>query len=69
MLFVQGTQDKLAEPALIGPVVAALESATLHEVEAADHSFHVPKRSGRTDREVMTEILDAVAAWGRAIVA
>ena len=69
MLFVQGTQDKLAEPGLIGPVVAALESATLHEVEAADHSFHVPKRSGRTDREVMTEILDAVAAWGRAIVA
>jgi predicted alpha/beta-hydrolase family hydrolase len=68
MLFVQGTQDKLAEPALIGPVVAAQGSASLHQVEAADHSFHVPARSGRTDREVMTEILDAVAAWIRAIV-
>lgn len=67
MLFVQGTQDKLAEPALIGPVVSALGSATLHQVEAADHAFHVPARSGRTDREVMTEILDAVAAWVRAI--
>ena len=69
MLFVQGTQDKLAEPALIGPVVAGLGSASLHEVKAADHAFHVPARSGRSDREVMTEILDAVAAWGRAIVA
>jgi predicted alpha/beta-hydrolase family hydrolase len=67
MLFVQGTQDKLAEPALLGPVVSALGSATLHQVEAADHAFHVPARSGRTDREVMTEILDAVAAWVRAI--
>jgi uncharacterized protein len=67
MLFVQGTQDKLAEPALIGPVVAALGSASLHQVEAADHSFHVPARSGRNDGEVMTEILDAVAAWVRGI--
>jgi uncharacterized protein len=69
MLFVQGTQDKLAEPALIGPVVAALGSATLHEVEAADHAFHVPARSGRNDREVMTEILDTIAAWVRTIAA
>jgi uncharacterized protein len=68
MLFVQGTQDKLAEPALIGSVVAALGSASLHPVEAADHSFHVPARSGRTDREVMTEVLDTVAAWVRTIV-
>ena len=68
LLFVQGTQDKLAEPALIRPVVAALESATLHEVVAADHSFHVPARSGRNDRQVMTEILDAVAAWVGTIV-
>ena len=68
MLFVQGTQDKLAEPALIGPVVAALGSASLHRVEAADHSFHVPARSGRTDREVMAEVLDTVSAWVRAIV-
>ena len=67
MLFVQGTQDKLAETALIRPAVAALGSASLHEVAAADHAFHVPARSGRTDREVMTEILDAVAAWVRAM--
>ena len=37
--------------------------ATLHLVKEADHSFHVLKRSGRNDREVMDEVLDAFAAW------
>jgi uncharacterized protein len=64
MLFLQGTNDKLAELQLLKPVVEKLKPlATLHLVEAADHSFHVPARSGRNDREVMNEILDALAAW------
>jgi hypothetical protein len=68
MLFLQGTNDKLAELQLLKPVVEKLKLlATLHLVEAADHSFHVPARSGRNDREVMNEILDALAAWVAAI--
>jgi predicted alpha/beta-hydrolase family hydrolase len=64
MLFVQGTRDGLAELKLLEPVVQNLgPSATLHRVEGADHSFHVPARSGRNDREVMNEILDTFAAW------
>ena len=64
MLFVQGTRDSLAELKLLEPVVKSLgPSATLHRVEGADHSFHVPARSGRNDREVMNEILDRFAAW------
>lgn len=64
MLFVQGTNDGLAELDLLKPVVASLgRRATLHLLEGADHSFHVPKRSGRTDSEVMDEALDAFAAW------
>jgi predicted alpha/beta-hydrolase family hydrolase len=64
MLFLQGTADKLAEPDLLKPVVKKLGArATMHLVDGADHSFHVPKRSGRSDREVMAEILDAFAAW------
>jgi predicted alpha/beta-hydrolase family hydrolase len=64
MLFLQGTNDKLAELQLLKPVVEKLKPlATLHVIEAADHSFHVPARSGRNDREVMSEILDALAAW------
>ena len=64
MLFMQGTRDGLAELKLLEPVVKSLgPSATLHRVEGADHSFHVPARSGRNDREVMNEILDTFAAW------
>jgi len=50
--------------ALIEPVVKRLgQAATLHLVEGADHSFHVLARSGRNDREVLAEILDALADW------
>lgn len=63
-LFLQGTNDKLAEVALIEPVVEAMgPAATLHLVKDADHSFHVPKRSGRTDLDVLNEVLDVFAAW------
>ena len=64
MLFLQGTRDALAELSLLEPVVKGLgKLATLHLVSEADHSFHVLARSGRNDGEVMTEVLDAFAAW------
>ena len=64
MLFLQGTRDALAELSLVEPVVKGLgKLATLRLVKEADHSFHVLARSGRNDREVMTEVLDAFAAW------
>ncbi|MEA2830038.1 MAG: uncharacterized protein QOF22_786 [Bradyrhizobium sp.] len=70
LLFVQGTRDKLAELRLLEPVVTDLgPSASVHLVSEADHSFHVLARSGRNDREVMDEILDAVVAWIGAIEA
>jgi len=68
MLFLQGARDALAEVALIEPVVKRLgPPATLHLVDGADHSFHVLARSGRNDREVSCEILDAFAGWAGAI--
>ena len=64
MLFLQGTRDALAEPAMIEPLCRQLGSrATLQLFEGADHSFHVPARSGRTDAQVMSDMLDAFAAW------
>jgi uncharacterized protein len=64
MLFLQGSNDKLAEPALLKPVVESLGArATMHLVDGADHSFHVPARSGRTDQQVMVELLDTFSAW------
>jgi predicted alpha/beta-hydrolase family hydrolase len=64
MLFLQGTRDKLAELPLLEPVVRRLgTSASLHPVAEADHSFHVPARSGRNDREVMGEIIQTLSEW------
>ncbi len=64
MLFLQGTKDTLAELDLLRPVVAGLGArATLALFADADHSFHVPARTGRKDAEVMTELLDTAAAW------
>jgi predicted alpha/beta-hydrolase family hydrolase len=69
MLFLQGTRDALAELNLLEPVVKNLGSrATLRLLEGADHSFHVLKSSGRNDREVMDEALDAFVAWVGAVV-
>ncbi len=64
MLFLQGTRDGLAEMSLLEPVVKGLGGlASLHVVKEADHSFHVMARSGRNNREVMNEVLDALSAW------
>lgn len=64
MLFLQGTRDALADVALMHGVVQQLgRAATLIEVDGADHAFHVPKRGGRTDGEVLASMLDATAAW------
>ncbi|MBR1218918.1 dienelactone hydrolase family protein [Bradyrhizobium sp. U87765 SZCCT0131] len=64
MLFLQGTQDKLAMLAELEPVCAGLAPrASLVLFADADHSFHVPVRSGRTDPQVRGEVLDALAGW------
>ena len=65
MLFLQGTRDALAELSELEPLCEALGGrANLRLFQDADHSFHVPARSGRTDREVRADMLDAFAAWG-----
>ncbi len=64
LLFLQGTRDKLAQLDLLEPVCHGLgRNATLHLVEGADHGFHVLKRSGRTDEEVMDELADVTRSW------
>jgi len=69
VLFLQGTRDEFAELKLLQPVVKRLgERATLHLVEGGDHSFHVLKRSGRTDTEVMGELAGRIADWAGRLV-
>ncbi|MBW2279477.1 MAG: alpha/beta hydrolase [Deltaproteobacteria bacterium] len=64
MLFLQGTRDGLADLGLLRPVCDKLgPRARLHVVEGGDHSFHVLKRSGRSDEQVIEELADATARW------
>jgi len=69
MLFLQGTRDALAELPLIEPLAQRLgERATLALVKDADHSFHVPARSGRTDAQVRQEMAETFAAWAGSVL-
>lgn len=64
MLFLQGENDALAALDLLRPVVARLgERASLKLAPQADHSFHVPAKTGRKDADVLNEILDVAAEW------
>ena len=63
MLFLQGTRDTLADLGLVKGVTGRLAGTTLHVVEGGDHSFAVLKRSGRTETEVMIELLDTIVDW------
>jgi predicted alpha/beta-hydrolase family hydrolase len=69
MLFLQGTRDALADLKLLKGVTKRLGArASLRLFEDADHSFHVPARSGLKDADVRREMLDAFAAWTRSIL-
>lgn len=64
MLFLQGTRDAFAELKLLRPIVAKLgPRATLHIIDGADHSFHVLKSSGKTDADVLADLVETTASW------
>jgi predicted alpha/beta-hydrolase family hydrolase len=64
MLFLQGTRDDLADLTLLRSTCQSLgPQTTLHIIEGADHSFHVLKRSGKTDSQVLAELSSTVKAW------
>jgi uncharacterized protein len=64
MLFLQGTRDEFAQLDLLNKVVEGLgERATLHLIDEGDHSFKVPKRTGKTEADVMNELADTAQKW------
>jgi predicted alpha/beta-hydrolase family hydrolase len=64
MLFLQGSNDALADLALLERTVASLgDRGSLELIAQADHSFHVPAKSGRKDPEVLAEALDVAVTW------
>jgi predicted alpha/beta-hydrolase family hydrolase len=68
MLFLQGTRDQFATLDLLRPVCDALGArATVHTIEGADHSFHVPRRSGTTDLDVVRGLVGRFVQWADAL--
>ncbi len=68
MLFLQGTRDDLTNLTLLRPIIEKLgKRATLHIIDGGNHSFKVPKRTGRTEKEVMDELLDAIDQWANSL--
>src|SRR5436309_5255224 len=64
MLFLQGTRDDFAALKLLQPLVKGLgERATLHLVEGGDHLFRVLTKSGRSEGEVMREVVSTIVEW------
>ncbi len=68
MLFLQGDRDEFAEPILLRQVLRNLGSrATLHLVHGGDHSFSVPKKSGRSLEDVFDELATTLFTWAMAL--
>jgi predicted alpha/beta-hydrolase family hydrolase len=64
MLFLQGTRDEFAQLDLLQQVVKGLgDRATLHLIEEGDHSFKVPKRTGKTESDIMNELAETIQQW------
>ena len=69
MLFLQGTRDSLAALTELEPLCRDLgKRATLRIFDQADHSFHVPAKSGRTDAEIRQAMLDDFEVWTDAVI-
>lgn len=70
MLFTRGTRDALAEEPQHEALMRQLGPAATHAaIEAADHSFQVLKRSGRSDDDVMEQVLDWLLVWSQGVLA
>lgn len=65
-LCINGTRDALCRQDLMLDALRGVQARwTMHWIEAADHSFHVLKSTGRTDADVFAEITSATREWLR----
>jgi uncharacterized protein len=63
VLCLNGTRDALCRRDLMERAVGRLDRWTMHWLEGADHGFHVLKRSGRSDADVLDEVAEAYSGW------
>ncbi len=67
MLFFTGSRDPLALPDLVDVHLRPLPTATVDVIDGADHSFRVPKRSARTQEEVLSAIVARTVDWVKSL--
>ncbi len=64
MLFVQGSKDRLCDLTLLRATFRKLRAPhQLHVIDDGDHSFKVPKRTGRTEQDIFEEIGTVILSW------
>ncbi len=69
MLFIQGTRDSLAQFELIQQVTRKIgDWATMVTVEGGDHSFKIPRKTGKTYPEVLYWVAEQIVHWMRTIL-
>ncbi|MEX2109600.1 MAG: alpha/beta family hydrolase [Gemmatimonadaceae bacterium] len=69
VLAISGTRDPFCTRNLMEKALKTVTTRwEMHWVEGADHSFHVPKSSGRTDAQALEEIGDVARDWVAGLV-
>ena len=64
VLCFNGTRDTFCTPALMEKALETVQTEwDMRWLEAADHSFHVPKSSGKTDAQVLAEVAAVTREW------
>jgi uncharacterized protein len=63
MLFIEGTRDPFCPLDTLKKVMKELPAAELAVIDGGDHSYKVPKSSGRTTEQAWDEGADAALAW------
>jgi uncharacterized protein len=70
LLFLQGDRDELANLGLLQTLVERLGTrATLKLIPNANHSYRVPARTGRSEAQIMSELVKTVDDWIRTVLA
>jgi predicted alpha/beta-hydrolase family hydrolase len=70
LLFLQGDRDELADLDLLQTLVGRLGTrATLKLIPNANHSYKVPARTGRSEAQVMSELVQTLDDWIRTVLA
>ena len=69
VLFIHGTRDRLMPLELFDTSLPLLSRAavTTHVIDGADHSFGVPRATGRSAADVYREIGETTARWLRGL--